>query len=108
MQLEQFLIAVLGSNALTAFLTNWLNRRRDGADVTHVHVQTALALEERAIDRYGHALEALETAQDALNQAREELEYHARYIVVLRRILDAAGLKYPEMDQPIREEEVLA
>lgn len=94
---ETLLVAILGSGALSAGATQLLNRRKARADVTDINVKTALALEERAIERYHGAAEALASAQRALDAAREEVIQLELYIQELHRLLDKAGIPYPKM-----------
>ena len=88
-------IAVIASGALGAIVTAIVNKRRIRADVSSVNVQTALALEERAISRFHSATEALDAAQKALDEARTYISDLESYIEELHARMDAAGVKYP-------------
>lgn len=89
-------VAVLGSGALSAFVTHWLQRRKTKAEAAELTVQTALALEERAMERYHSAIDALEVAQRALDAARNEVKQQELYISELHSLLERAGVKYPK------------
>lgn len=87
--------AIVGSSALTAAVTNWLNRRRAGAETTEILVRSALALESQATQRFASATEALSAAQAALTSARLEIDQLESYIDALHDLLQAAGIPYP-------------
>ena len=91
-----FATTALGSGTLTVVATNMFSRRKNKSDITEQSVRTALALEERAHSRYTSAQEALDSAQRALNLAREEIRSYEDYVNQLHDILDAAGIKYPQ------------
>ena len=90
-----FATTALGSGTLTVVATTVFNRKKNRSDITEQSVRTALALEERAHSRYTSAQEALDSAQNALNLAREEIRSYEDYVDQLHGILDAAGIKYP-------------
>lgn len=96
MDLTQAAVAILGSGSLGYLVKAFVDRRRTKADVTDINVQTALALEERAVQRYQAATEALEVAQRALDKARAVIVEQERYILELHGILDRAGIPYPD------------
>ena len=100
--LTAFILAVIGSNALTALVTALFGRRRLHAETMGLSVKTALELEERATTRYKTASEALDVAQAALNTARAEIRSLEDYIEVLHGLLDMAGIKYPSQPQLIQ------
>ena len=91
-----FATTALGSGTLTVVATNMFSRRKNKSDITEQSVRTALALEERAHSRYTSAQEALDSAQRALNLAREEIRSYEDYVDQLHEILDVAGIKYPK------------
>lgn len=91
-----FATTALGSGTLTVVATTVFNRKKNRSDITEQSVRTALALEERAHSRYTSAQEALDSAQNALNLAREEIRSYEDYVDQLHDILDSAGIKYPQ------------
>ncbi len=86
----------VGSSALTAVITKWLDRKKSGAEATEILVRSALQIEKQATERYTSAAEALEAAQAALTTARLEIGGLEDYIVQLHELLDEAGIEYPE------------
>ena len=89
-------LAVISSGALTATVTAIFSRKKWRADAMSVSVETALKLEERATTRYQTAVDALDAAQSALDQARMQIRVLEDYIEILHDLLDLAGIRYPE------------
>lgn len=95
-------VAALGSSLIGVMVAYWLNRHKTKAEVTRLHVDTALLLEERVYARYtsisdslANAEKALASATVELEKAREELVIQDRYIQELTQILKAAGIEFP-------------
>ena len=89
------LAALLGSNVLTALITVWFNRRKTRAETNNEVVQTALALEQRAHERYQSTAAALDEAEKLLSYARKQLQEQAVYILQLQEVLEASGIEVP-------------
>ena len=89
-------LAILGSNFLVAVVTVMATRKKNSAEVTEKTVQTVLAIEERAHQRYQTTAEALEEAESLLKFARRELEEQAKYIEYLKSLLEEAEIEYVE------------
>ena len=92
---------IIGSSALSAFITAIFNRRKLHTEAMSLSVRTALELEDRATTRYRSAQEALDAAQNALNVARTEIHSLEDYVDVLHGLLDLAGIKYPRQVEMI-------
>lgn len=89
-------LAVISSGALTATVTAIFSRKKWHADAMSVSVETALKLEERATARYNTAVDALDAAQSALDQARMQIRVLEDYIEILHDLRDLAGIRYPK------------
>lgn len=95
MDSQTVLPLLLTSTVISAVAGHIFGRKKVHADVTAVHVDTALKLEEIAVVRYRSAQEALDAAQAALNAARAEIRWQEDYIELLHDLLDRAGIPYP-------------
>lgn len=89
------LTAILGSNAFAVWLTHLFQHRKQKVEADHTTVESALALEARAVERYQTTAEALDAAEKLLKYAQGQLLEQARYIQMLQQLLDDAGVPYP-------------
>ena len=86
---------VVSSGTVVSLITTLVNRRKTSVEVESQSIRTALELEERAHTRYTTAMQALDTAEAALNAARAELKAYEDYVEELQQLLEKAGLAYP-------------
>lgn len=88
------LLAIISSGTLATLGTHWFTRRKHLADAATVNVKTALMIEERAVQRYNTAVEALDAAQVALDTAREQIKLLQGHVLSMHRLLTDAGIFY--------------
>ena len=86
---------VVSSGTVASLITTFVNRRKTSVEVESQSIRTALELEERTHSRYTTAMQALDTAEIALNAARAELKAYEDYVEELQQLLEKAGLTYP-------------
>ena len=91
--------AILGSNVITALVTVQAAHRKTSAEATDKTVQTVLALEERAHERYKTTAEALDEAEKLLRYARDQLTESADYIKYLQQLLCQQGVEYETLGE---------
>lgn len=92
-------LAILGSNALAVWLTNFFQRRKMSSEVDKATVENALAIESRAVERYHTTAEALTEAERLLRFARQELAAQAEYILSLQKLLRDDNIPYPKQHE---------
>lgn len=97
----QLAMMFFGGSASAALIGQLFNRKKLRHDIAAAQIEAALGLEERAMERYQSAADALDAAQRALAVAtaaqavaQEELKAQARYITYLHELLDRAGITY--------------
>lgn len=104
------LLAIISSGTLATLGTHWFTRRKQLADAATVNVKTALMIEERAVQRYNTAVEALDAAQVALDTAREQIKLLQGHVLAMHKLLTDAGIFYELpaelLDTDIFEEQV--
>lgn len=81
------IVGLFGSNVLTGFISVFTVRRKNESEATERTVQTVLALEERAHNRYATTSVALDEAEKLLKFARKQLADQEDYIDYLQCIL---------------------
>ena len=91
--------AILGSNVITALVTVQAASRKTSAEATDKTVQTVLALEERAHERYKTTAEALDEAEKLLRYARDQLSESADYIKYLQLTLCKHGVEHQTLEE---------
>ena len=91
--------AILGSNVITALVTVQSASRKTSAEATDKTVQTVLALEERAHERYKTTAEALDEAEKLLRYARDQLTESTEYIKYLQQLLCQQGVGYETLGE---------
>lgn len=106
-------LAALGSSLIGVIIAYWLNRHRAKAELTRLHVDTALLLEERVYERYTSVAESLSNAEKSLTSARQEmasakveldkargeLAIQDKYIQKLIELLKAADVPFPPQSE---------
>lgn len=91
----QLASAILGSSTITALLTHNLGRRKTQAETVELSVKTALALEQRAHERYAATAEALEEAEKLLKLARTRINNQEQDIMCYKTLLEDNRIKNP-------------
>ena len=89
------LAAILSSNAFAVWLTQIFQHRKQKAETARTTIESALALEARAVERYQTTAEALDAAEKLLKYAQAQLLEQELYIETLQRLLDKARISYP-------------
>ena len=89
------LAAILGSNAFAVWLTQIFQHRKQKAETARTTIESALALEARAVERYQTTAEALDAAEKLLKYAQAQLLEQELYIETLQGLLDKARISYP-------------
>jgi len=100
MTLVELVLAVMGSSALTALITGWLNRRKVSGDIDHTSVDTAADAIAMVRGAHGERIAELERQVEKLTRSGESDRVQ---IIALNRRLGEVMLGAEQQSRSIME-----
>jgi hypothetical protein len=90
------IVALLGGGGFVALINAYFGRHKNKAEVTDLHVKTAIELERVAMERYSTVSRNLDEAEKYLAEARKELAAYRSYVKELEDLLIKHDIDIPE------------
>lgn len=94
-QVTAIVLAVLGSNGLTAVVSSWQTRQRLAAESTQIISQTYDKLIEQLTRQLNDALNRIQLLEDHMLTAKETEQVLSNRVALLERRLIQAGVDLP-------------